>query len=327
MTGSLIAQKTAQVPCDLDQLQAFEANLDPALPEANPIPCRVLGYGEISTVFAINLPGFEHLAFKRMSVFLDRAELETYLRAYDTYHELLPAAVGFRFPAHGYAAFHSKGRPIFYVIQQRLPAPALCQNAVHRLPPDRALSLFAAVLELWARVCAYNRRDGDYQIGFDAQISNWAIALDDPLTFADGAAVPLLYIDTSTPLFRIDGREQLQADLFLRPAATFLQPVLRRWFLADVVNRYYDPREVVTDLIANLYKEQMPELIPPLLELANDCLVAMNLAPLTAAGIRGYYRQDRFIWRLYAGSRRLDRRLHRLTSRTYPYILPGRVKR
>ncbi|NIV32564.1 MAG: hypothetical protein GWN58_24920, partial [Anaerolineae bacterium] len=56
-------------PVQLDQLREFERGLDPQAPEDSQIPATVLGYGEISTVFAVNAECLEGLAFKRMPLF------------------------------------------------------------------------------------------------------------------------------------------------------------------------------------------------------------------------------------------------------------------
>ena len=52
-----------------------------------------------------------------------------------------------------------------------------------------------------------------------------------------------------------------------------------------------------------------------------------GLKPITAAEIRAYYRQDAWIWRLYLTFRKVDRAMHRLFGKDYPYILPGKIKR
>ncbi|MCR4438213.1 MAG: hypothetical protein QHJ34_04120 [bacterium] len=41
------------ISVDAELLQRFERGLDPRVPERSAIPARVLGFGEISTVFAI----------------------------------------------------------------------------------------------------------------------------------------------------------------------------------------------------------------------------------------------------------------------------------
>lgn len=52
---------------NVDLLKEFETGLDPSHPESSKIPAKVLGYGEISTVFAIK--GEPKLACKRMPIF------------------------------------------------------------------------------------------------------------------------------------------------------------------------------------------------------------------------------------------------------------------
>jgi hypothetical protein len=40
--------------------------------------------------------------------------------------------------------------------------------------------------------------------------------------------------------------------------------IIRLLFLKDVMSRYYDPRQVTIDLIANFYREQRADLVPSL---------------------------------------------------------------
>jgi len=141
----------------------------------------------------------------------------------------------------------------------------------------------------------------------------------------------LWYMDTSTPLYRIDGAEQLDPELFLRSAPSFLRWVLRLFFMDDVVNRYYDFRLVVIDLLGNLHKEGAAKLIPALVSAANrffaEQVSEMAIEPITEKEVDDYYREDAFIWRLYLGLRRLDRWLHQAVGKHYPYILPGKIER
>jgi hypothetical protein len=125
--------------------------------------------------------------------------------------------------------------------------------------------------------------------------------------------------------------EQIQGELFLRSAPSFLAWILRRFFLEDVIARYYDFHRVLVDFIANFYKEQRGELVPKLVEEANAFLAeeasALDVAPITLKEVQDYYREDAFIWRFYQAARRLDRWLHTTLHKPYPYILPGPVKR
>jgi hypothetical protein len=130
---------------------------------------------------------------------------------------------------------------------------------------------------------------------------------------------------------RREGQEQLDPELFLRSAPSFLVWILRLLFVKDVMTRYYDQRQVTVDLIANFYKEQRPDLVPDLIQVVNEFfgtqIARGALEPFTADEIQKYYREDAWIWRLYLAFRRVDRVLHRVLGREYPYVLPGKIRR
>lgn len=314
-------------------LQEFERGLDPLNPQASQIPCHVLGYGEISTVFEIQVEGLRQLAFKRMCCFETLEELKPYVDTYLQYNQVLEDRVGLHLPPYGYALFICEsGRPVFYIIQQRLLPASIGNNALRFLSPEEILHLFRLVLLELHKVWAFNRSEADCQAGIDGQISNWAIEGFDPQHPGLSQDASLLYIDTSTPIMRLNGVEQLNAELFLRSAPPYLAWILRILFLQDVVTRYYDARKVTVDLIANFYKEQRPELVPELVAAANAYIngegADLGMAEITEKEVRDYYREDELIWRLYLGMRRFDRFVRKkMLGMEYPYILPGRIKR
>ena len=314
-------------------LQEFERGLDLLNPQASRIPCHVLGYGEISTVFEIQQHGCEGLAFKRMGCFETLDELKPYVDTYLAYNRALEEGVGLHLPPYGYALFVcDTGRPVFYIIQQRLQPGSIGNNLLHQLAPQAIAHMFQSVLLELQKVWAYNQTHTDCQVGIDGQISNWAIEGFDPDQSQVSGQTVLLYIDTSTPLMRLEGKEQLDPELLLRSAPPYLVWILRLLFVKDVMNRYYEPRKVIIDLLANFYKEQRPELIPDLVAAANDYLSAegacLGIEPIQAKEVSDYYREDRVIWSLYLSFRRFDRFLRaRVLGRPYPYILPGKTRR
>lgn len=326
----------AELPIDIDLLERFERGLDPAHPERSAVPATVLGYGEISTVLAI---GDGDLACKRMPMFADEAEIAAYAAAFDVYRTKLQVAglrlaPGTLFPLRQ----RSGGRRVVYLVEQRLPAHAIGNAVVRQADPAEARRLLRAVLGELARVWRFNQEqagavqpDGPrWQLGIDGQISNWVVE-SMPAQGKLPERLDLRYFDVNTPLLRRDGVEQLNTELFLRSAPSFLRWVLRLFVVQDVVARYYDPRRVVIDLVANLFKEGRADLAPVWLETANrafgEDLADIGLQAIDLREVTAYYRQDAAIWRLYLGLRRLDRTLHRWTGRQYPYVLPGPINR
>ncbi len=314
-------------------LQEFEDGLDPLNPQCSRIPCHVLGYGEISTVFEIQVEGMHDLAFKRMCCFETLEELKPYVNTYLDYNQLLENQIGLRLPPYGYTLFVCEnGHPVFYIIQKRLLPASIGNNALRFLSPQEIIILFRLVLLELHKVWAFNRSHVDCQVGIDGQISNWAIEGFDPRQPILSQDAALLYIDTSTPLVRQNGVEQLNTELFLRSAPPYLVWILRTLFLQDVVTRYYDARKVTIDLIANFYKEQRPELVPELVAAANIYIkeegADLGLAEITEKEVSDYYREDEVIWWLYLNMRRFDRLVRKkMLHLDYPYILPGKIKR
>ena len=318
---------------DFDLLAEFEQDLDPQSPESNRIPCHVLGYGEISTVFEFKAARMEGLAFKRMSIFQTQAELEKYYSAYGDYNELLEKEIGISLPGHGHAIVQNpSGLPIFYIIQVKLPSYSIGNNAIHLLTREGVTILVDRVLIELLKLWSFNRRQTKYQVSIDGQISNWVIDGFDPDNPQLAEDISLSYLDTSTPLYLLDGVEQFDPELIIRTTPRLLAVIIRKFFLADVMTRYYDPRQVVIDILANFYKEQRADLIPELVISANNFLdnggKELGVEPINNKEISDYYREDAMIWSFLSFARRFDRFLYRkILRREYPYILPGKVKR
>jgi hypothetical protein len=314
---------------DVAFLQEFEQELNPRYPEQSKIPAQVLGYGEISTVFSIEAadPG---LAYKRIPSFHSAEEAADYVALYDDCMAVFDD-IGIEIAPGEMVWFEGVNGRYFvvYLIQKMLNPQTIAHKVIHQLDVAQAHTLIAAIFDEFEQVFAFNAENqGSIEVGFDGQLSNWAVSIFDAENGNLPDPVNLVYLDTSSPLLRRNGVEQLNAEIFLRSAPAFLQPILKALFLEDVVTRYYDLRKVTIDLLANLYKEQKAELVPSLLNMANERWGNNErFTPLTPKEIESYYREDAFIWRLYLGARRFDRALHQLFNKPYPFILPGKIER
>ena len=306
-----------QVSADL--LYRFEAGLNPQDLESAPIPATVLGYGEISTIFQIG--DNANTAFKRMPLFANLHSAKVYIDKYEQYCRHLTTA-GLILPADRTVVVEVPNRPIvLYIGQQQIPPEHFAHHLIHRIPPAEITDLFEDIVAAIAKIWRFNTAaHPGLEIAIDGQLSNWAV-------IQKSETATLYYVDTSTPLYRIDGVEQLDPELMLQSAPGFLRWIIRWLFLADVMNRYYDQRQVYIDLAANLYKEQRPDLIPLAIEIINNHLAA-DLDRLTAEEISSYYREDKLIWTVFLAFRRVDRWLktHLLRQR-YEFILPGKIER
>jgi hypothetical protein len=304
---------------DLAELREFEEHLQPwrvgaAGGGARTAP-RVLGYGEMSTVFALG--DDERTAFKRMPLFSTVEQAHGYGERYRRYTELLREA-GLDLPEDETAVIDVPGRPVvLYIAQRRMPPDRFCHALIHTLDEPACRELFEAVTERLSRVWAFNERHRPaVELAIDGQISNWVLLEDGRVYF----------VDTSTPIFRLDGAEQLDPELFLASAPGFLRWLLRLAFLDEVMSRYYDARRVYLDLVANFYKEGRPELVEVALPLVNSRLPAEKA--ISAEEARKYYSSDKIIWSVFLAFRKFDRWMKtRVAGVRYEYVLPGKIKR
>ncbi|MBN1689481.1 MAG: hypothetical protein JW901_00490 [Dehalococcoidia bacterium] len=318
---------------DVGLLKKFEKGLDPARPEQSRIPAIVLGYGEISTIFEIQAESAMNLACKRLPIFRTEAEVTRYEQIYRNYNETLKKKTGISLPEYDFAWFTTgDGRIIAFDLQQKLPSSSICNRAISLMNTDSIRTLFMLVLRELYKVWSYNAAHPGDALGIDGQISNWAIEDFDPANPQISNEARLLYFDTSTPLMKKGGVEQLDPELFMRSAPSFMLWLIRWLFLEGVMTRYYDPRLVTIDLIANFYKEQHPEMVPVLVDAANGFFAdegsSLLIKPLSEKEIRAYYSEDATIWIVFLALRRFDRWLHRyILRKPYLYILPGNIKR
>jgi len=300
---------------DLERLRSLEERLEPWNLDRSPDGLRLLGYGEISAVFALG--DDDSVAYKRMPLFSSAAQARDYASSYARYTALLREA-GLELPEDETALVEVKGRPVvLYLAQRRLPSRRFVHTLVREGDAAGCRELIGAVCERIARVFAFNAaRRPELELAIDGQLSNWALLEDSRLFF----------VDTSTPLFRLAGREQLDPELLLASAPGFLRGLLRVAFLEEVMERYYRPRQVYLDLVANLHKEGRPDLVPAALDVVNGHLPGER--PLTVAEVRRYYAGDRRIWSAFLAARRLDRWITtRLARRRYEFVLPGTIRR
>ncbi|MFW9802551.1 MAG: DUF6206 family protein [Candidatus Thorarchaeota archaeon] len=321
------------IEIDLALLKEFEEKLNPAKPEESPIPAGVLGYGEISTVFEIHHESQSDIAFKRMPLFDTHKQIEQYSDVYFRYHERLQE-IGIELPEFGATTVTTDDkRLVLYLWQRKLAAESIGDKIIQTVSEEEIMALVKTILRQLLKVWEFNERQKSVvEVAIDGQVSNWAVK--DPRVISEGIreGVDLVYVDTSTPLFRENEVEQLDVELFLRPTPPGVRYILKKFYLDDIVNRYYDFRKVIIDLVANFFKEQRPELVPLLIEVANEFLSTeastLNIAPIVYEEVEDYYKDDASTWKLYLRMRRLHRFIRtKILRRYYAYILPGEIQR
>lgn len=302
-------------------LKEFEENLDTLNPQRSPIPAKVIGFGEISSVFVIDHPELKGYAFKRLPIFSNQKEAEEYEKILKEYINILENEVGIKVvQTDGLIVETSDGRTIYYVIQELLPPESIGNKFIKNADRNEAIDFFKEVIRILTKVEEFNEKSEKIKVGIDGQISNWVV-------FKREHGINPAYLDVSTPLYRKEGKEMLKADLFLKSAPPLVKQILKFLFLEKVLNRYYDLRLITIDLIANLLKEKLDEneFIPELIEIANR---ELPIDKITFEEVKSYYKEDAFIWSLFLSSRKFYRFIKTKIFRSrYDFILPEKIER
>lgn len=317
---------------NLDLLHEFEEGLDTVHPENSRIPLKILGYGEISTVFEILHEDFKGIAFKRLPLFKSEEKASDYIELYKKYNELL-RSIGIETPDYdGAYVSRNDGIVVLYLYQEKFPEYSVGNKAIHIVSNEDIDRLFNNMLNKMSNVWRFNSGNrNSILIGLDGQISNWVIE-----NYVGGESLPdkltLLYLDTSTPLIRENGEELMDAELFLKATPPILRRVLKKLYLQEILDRYYDFHSVIVDLIANMYKEKRDDLIPRMIDLANNFFSRisgdLDVSPITFEEVEKYYKSDASIWSIYLTTRKIHRFIRTKIFRSYyEFVLPGKIER
>jgi hypothetical protein len=203
---------------DTDIIERFEKELNPQDLTSSPVAAKIIGYGEISVIFEIlDIPG---IVYKRLPIFANRHKAEIYQNMYRKYCAHLEEA-GLLLPASDTCIVEVPGRTtVLYIAQEKLAPERLGHTLIHQLDKSACVQITERVISELEKVWLFNRsRQPDLELAIDGQLSNWVL-LD-----AKGRPQPY-YIDTSTPLFRLDGTEQQDPEPLLKSTPGFL-----RWII------------------------------------------------------------------------------------------------
>ena len=286
-------------------LHAFEAKIRRALHEDDTSGIVVLGYGEVTTVFAID----DEWACKRMPGFSSTPDAEACADVIRRYVSAL-ADVGVDvLPTKVHVIESTDGTPVVYCVQPRLEPSVLGPTRMRSADLDVALRDLDRILDAM-------RGSVSQRLAPDGQLSNWAFVGE-----------RIFYLDVSSPFLRDEkGRDLLDWDQYLRSMPSPLRPIAKRWVVPHILDKYFTLRGQVVDLLGNLQKERLETLNEPFRNHINE---RWKLdPPITQAEVDAYYASDARTYAMLQGARRLDRWVQRrLLRRDYPYFLPPAIDR
>ena len=317
---------------NLELLKELERTIDTVNPEGGKVPLKILGYGEISLVFELS-DDPQRLAYKRIPIFDNENQVKRHIWAFNEYNRILMEEIGLNLPHFDTAWFKDENEKIqFYCVQEKINPDSVGNKIIHKISSKEVETLVLLAMKEMYKVWNYSRKNKIIDLGLDGQISNFALIDYDSNKPKVNDDSKLYYLDTSTPMFRMNGKEAMEAELFIKSAPSFLRWLLKALFLEETIARYYDWRKVTIDLVANFFKEQKPELIPNLIRLVNKFFKEeaneFEIDPITLTEVQKYYKSDANMWVIFQNVRKFDRYLKtKVFRKKYDFYLPGKIER
>jgi len=317
---------------NIELLKEFEKTIDTVHPEKSKMPANVLGSGEMSVVIEI-LNDPENLVYKRMPIFDTEQQAKKHKFVFKTYNRILNQNLAIETPDFNIVWFKDeKGKIAFYGIQEKILTESIGNNVIHQVSDEEVMILVLLAMREMKKVWSFNKKKTKLQVGFDAQISNFAIVDYDPQNPKVDENTRLIYIDTVPPFFRINGKEAMEIKFIVKSIPWFLRTPLYYLFAPGIINGYYNWRVTTVDMIANFFKEQKPEIIPRLVTRINKFFAQeakeFDIKPITVKEVVKYYKFDKFVWVLLDNMRRIDRFIkNRIFKKKYIFYIPEKMKR
>lgn len=261
---------------------------------------KLIGAGEMTCVLE-----WRGHACKRLPPFHDRQRI-------DSYRGLLEDYLG-RLRGCGVPVIETELQVVsrgdvhmVYLAQPLIPAELCLPAWLRQAPHDDRITMVRAVLDHVQR-CTGNG------VGIDANLSNWSVRDERPL-----------YFDVSTPMLRDEaGRHRLDTEIFVATLPAMVRGLVRRYFVTELLDRYFDARTVYENLLGDLPNTRLDEMTMPLLAEANARLDR----PLTLKQIEAYRREDWLTWRAIRQLLKLEQFWRRAILRApNPHLLPSQFK-
>lgn len=260
----------------------------------------MIGAGEMTCVLQ-----WRGHACKRLPPFDERARTDAYARLLEEYLRRLRAS-GVPVIETALHIVSRNGKHMVYLVQPLVPADRCLPAWLRAAPQDEGVAMVRLVLD-HIQNCTANH------IGIDANLSNWSVDGGKPL-----------YFDVSTPMLRdAAGHHRLDTEIFVATLPAIVRGLVRRYFVRELLDRYYDTRCVYENLLGDLPNTRLDDLTEPLLVEANARLET----PLTLKQIHAYRREDWITWRAIRQLLKLEQFWRRTILRSpNPHLLPSQFK-
>jgi hypothetical protein len=209
---------------------------------------EVAAVGRAATVY--RLEALDGLLVKRFAPFESTDRRDFYARSVDAYARLLASPIGLSVAPHQCEMVDGSDGPMLYIIQPEFPHESIADRIIGEADESMVKTIVGLVLNQTLKVWHRNAIEReihthDSQIGLDARLSNWSIDFE-------GDSPTAVFFDTGTPFIRRLGKDRIDPEIFPDHIPVSPGTFLNRRKPEEELDRYYDFRLVLTDLLAEI---------------------------------------------------------------------------
>lgn len=285
-----------------EELVQLESDVGKALDGKGQEQLNIMGYGVTAVVFGVPA-GAPTVVAKRLPPGATQAEFDHHRDlVLDYVDQMRHAGVAvLDTEVKGVPSEGPAGGITGYVLQPVLDKATLGPSILRGADPAEGHPLVSTIVELVAGFTTDRR-------GIDAQITNWA--------WVDGSH---RYIDVTTPfVLDDDGKVAVDLEIFLKAAPAVAKGQYRKE-LPGAISRYCDTRFTLVDLCGLLYKDDLDDWVPVVIEECNKVVDR----PITIDEARKHYDGEVKTWSLMNRALRADRWWQRnVRRRRYGFFVP-----
>ncbi|GEM_PF-2411193 len=212
-----------------------------------------------------------------------------------------------------------KGNYSVILARTKIPSESIGGKLISVLDGENCLKLAALIFEEIKKIARYNREHRELKIGIDASISSWGL---DGFNFRKSKITGderLVYLETSVPYIRKGDEEPIDIDISVRNSPDYATSLLKKRFLEEKIDGFYDAREMIISLLASFINAGRGALLRRLVEQVNGFIDRemsdFRIEKINAGEVAKRARRERILKQAIRSSKSIDKILKKKIGR------------
>lgn len=204
------------------------------------------------------------------------------------------------------------------ITRTKLPVESIGGGLISILNAENCMLLVGMILEEIEKIARYNRSGRGVKIGIDASISSWGLEGFDCRKPGITGNEKLIYLETSVPYIRKEDGERIDVEVTLRDLPDIATSVLKKRFVEEKVDGFYDERDMVITLLASFINAGRGGILRMLVDHTNKFIekkmVDLKLEKVSVGEVARRARRERIFKQAIKSTKSINRALKRRTT-------------